>query len=307
MGNNEKIKYEPLADSVFNYLFSEEDTISSMQEIINDVLVKAGDAPIKEISRMDSQYPLLGETLEGRGGRLDIRAVSTDNTLFDIEVQLRRQITMNDRSWFYGGRMLSQSFSEGEDFSKMPRVRVINLLDFVLRDSHEDYLQPIGVLYRKSPVNVATDAFRIYNIELPKFRKQYPTLESVLNDPLARWLYLLDRGYKDDHEMEVLTNMTEGMRAFAQKYNRSLNDPKLRALYELELSAKRDQNAVAYTERMEGVKEGRKEERQKIHDERLESIRSMMSDGLSMNAIYKYAGASKEEVDAIVAEIHAGN
>lgn len=304
MGDNEKIKYEPLADSVFNYLFSEADTIPSMQEIINDVLVKAGDTPIKEISRMDSQYPLLGETLEGRGGRLDIRAVSTDNTLFDIEVQLRRQITMNARSWFYGGRMLSQSFSEGDDFNKMPRVRVINLLDFVLRDSHEDYLQPIGVLYRKPPMEAATDAFRIYNIELPKFRKQYATLESVLNDPLARWLYLLDRGYKDDHEMEVLTNMTEGMRAFARKYNRSLNDPKLRALYELELSAKRDQNAVAYTERMEGIAEGRKEG---LAEGQTMFIRNMLQNGVSVDLIYKCANMPQAEVDSIIAKIRAEN
>ena len=115
MANFERIKYEPLADSVFNYLFSESDTIPSMQEIINDVLVEAGDTPIKAISRMDSQYPLLGETLEGRGARLDIRAVATDNTLFDIEVQLRRQVTM---------MRVRGSTADGCSVSPSPRVRI---------------------------------------------------------------------------------------------------------------------------------------------------------------------------------------
>lgn len=299
MENFDKIKYEPLADSVFNYLFSEKDMIPSMQEIINNVLVKAGDMPIKEISRMDSQYPLLGETVEGRGGRLDIRAIAEDDTLFDIEVQLRRQDFMNDRSWFYGGRMLSEVFAEGDKFQDMPRVRVINLLDFVLRDSHPDYLQPIGILYRKPPTEDATDAFRIYNIELPKFRNECPTMESVMNDPLARWLYLLDRGYKDDREMEVLTDMTEGMRAFAKKYNRSLTDPKLRALYELELSAQRDQASRDYSMKMEGIEE----ERRRNLAERKESIRSMLADGFPMSAIYKYGGANKADIDAIIAQL----
>ena len=92
--------------------------------------------------------------------------------------------------------------------------------------------------------------------------------------------------------MEVLTNMTEGMRAFAKKYNRSLNDPKLRALYELELSAKRDQNAIAYTERMEGRKEGRQE-----------LILSMLRNGASMDFIYKCANMPKEDVDRIVSQL----
>ena len=57
---------------------------------------------------------------------------------------------------------------------------------------------------------------------------------------LAQWLYLLEQGYKDEREMEVLTEMTEGMKAFARKYNRSLDDPKLRGLYERDMSARRD-------------------------------------------------------------------
>lgn len=291
---NGRIKYEPLADSVFSYLFSESDTILAMQEIINNVLLESGDMPIKEISKMDSQYAIIGEKIGARGGRLDIRAEAEDGTLFDIEVQLRRQLYMNDRSWFYGSRMLSEAFREGQDYREMPRVRIINLLDFVLRDDHPDYLQPIGVTYRKEPVEVATDAFRIYNIELPKFRKAYPTMEAAQQNPLASWLYLLDSGYKNEHEMEVLTDMTEGMRAFARKYNRSLDDPKLQALYELDLSAQRDQKAIAYTARVEGRAEGQ-----------ASVIRGMLNNGIPAEVIYKCVDAPRAEVDAIISQVKA--
>ena len=239
---------------------------------------------------MDSQYSIIGEKIGARGGRLDIRAVAEDNTLFDIEIQLSSQAFMNDRSWFYGSRMLSESFREGEDYRQMPRVRVINLLDFVLREDHEDYLQPIGVMYKKAPIVVATDAFRIYNLELPKFRASYPTLESAKKDPLASWLYLLDSGYKDEREMEVLMEMSEGMKAFAKKYDRSLKDPKLRDLYELDLSARRDQAAIAYTARL---------------DERTKMIRSMLDDRVPVVTIYKYVDAPHAEVDAIIAKLRA--
>ena len=53
--------------------------------------------------------------------------------------------------------------------------------------------------------------------------------------------------------MELLTETTEGMKAFARKYNRSLDDPKLRGLYELDMSARRDCASERSTARQEGV------------------------------------------------------
>lgn len=162
----------------------------------------------------------------------------------------------------------------------MPRVRVINLLDFVLRETNTDFLQPIGVMYKKAPVETASDAFRIYNVELPKFRAIYKTLESVKDDPLLRWLYLFEEAYKDEHEMEALMDMSEGLRAFAQKYNRSIDDPKLRRLYELDLSARRDERAVIRTAETKGRTGGRVE----AHTA---TIRNMLDDGLPITSIYK--------------------
>ena len=182
---NEK-RLDPLSDPVFSCMFADDSTTVSMLEIINAVLVDAGDEPIQRIIQMNSQYDLIAENIGKKNGRLDVRAVAEDGELFDIEVQLRTMNAMNDRAWFYGSRLMSDSFHEGEDYDNVPRVRVINLLDFVLRDTNEDFLQPIGVMYKKPPVEIASDAFRIYNIELPKFRASYKTLESVKDDPLKR-------------------------------------------------------------------------------------------------------------------------
>jgi len=101
--------------------------------------------------------------------------------------------------------------------------------------------------------------------------------------------------------------MTEGMKAFAKRYKVSLDDPNLRRMYDYEMSARRDQASREYNAEMKGLRKGREEERLKTRNEQMKSIRSMMSDGLSMDAIYKYAGAPKEEVDAIIAEIRTGN
>lgn len=289
MESCERIKYEPLADSVFNYLFSDRNMNVSMQEFIDSVLTDAGDPLIGTVKAIQTQYDVKKRVFGAHGGRLDVRVEAADGSLFDIEVQTYPEPAMNDRSWFYGSNLMSEEFLEGQAYNKVPKVRVINLLDFVLRREHPDLLQPIGLMYRKAPTP-ATDAFRIYNIELPKFRDTNPRLESVKDDPLLRWLYLLDKGYKNDHEMEVLSSMTEGMRNFAKRYRVSLDDPDLRRMYDYEMSAKRDQASREYNAEMKG---------------RTDVIRGMLHNGIPVDVIYKCVDAPRADVDAIIAKIRA--
>lgn len=301
MENYENIRLEPLSDSVFSYIFADKDLTVSMQELIDSVLLDAGDPLIGKVKSVQAQYSIQKRMVATHGGRLDARVEAADGTLFDIEVQIYPEPAMNDRSWFYGSALMSEEFREGQPYNKVPHVRVINLLDFVLRDEHPDLLQPIGLLYRKEPAT-ATDAFRIYNIELPKFRDTHPTLESVKDDPLLRWLYLLDVGYKNDHELEVLSNMTEGMRAFANRYKVSLNDPDLRRMYNYEMSAKRDQASRDYNNRMEGRKEGLQEGRK---ESQISVVRRALAQNLSKEIIYALVDAPRHEVDAIIAKVQS--
>ena len=169
----EKVKLEPLSDTVFSYIFADKDLTVSMQELIDSVLTDAGDPLIGKVKSVQTQYSVQKRMVSTHGGRLDARVEAADGTLFDIEVQIYPEPAMNDRSWFYASTLMSEEFREGQPYHELPRVRVINLLDFVLRDEHPDLLQPIGLLYRKEPAT-ATDAFRIYNIELPKIPKRSP-------------------------------------------------------------------------------------------------------------------------------------
>ena len=89
--------------------------------------------------------------------------------------------------------------------------------------------------------------------------------------------------------------MTEGMRNFANRYQFSLSDPDLRRMYEYELSALRDQASreeyAKETGRAEGI---------------AQAIHGMLHNGLPIDMIYKCAGAPRSEVDAVIAEIRAG-
>ena len=287
-------RLNPLSDVVFSSIFRDMSAAPAMLDFINAVLTAAGDAPIHKITSLQSQYPLIAELIGKKSGRVDVHAESEDNQRFDWEVQLRSGLDMNERDMFYGGRMIANSMPSGTSYDKLPRIRIINILDYVIRPDREEYLQPVNLIYRLPDANgdmlIATDAFRIYHIQLPLFRRQCDTLEKAQTDRLAAWLYTLDSGYRSESEMEVLGAMTEGLGTFAKKYNLAVNDPRVRALYEYEMSAEMDDatrissaGREGHMEgrkegRMEGRMEGRKEGRMEgTRDERLKSIRNLIN------------------------------
>ena len=83
--------------------------------------------------------------------------------------------------------------------------------------------------------------FKKHNIQLPAFRRNHKTLESVRGDTFFTWLYLLDKGYQNESEMEVLSTMSEGMENFAARYHIAINDPRLKRLYRMQQDAEREE------------------------------------------------------------------
>lgn len=266
-------RLNPLSDVVFSNIFRDMSSAPAMLGFINAVLRAAGDAPINHIIDIKSQYTMIADLIGKKSGRVDVRAEANDNQIFDTEVMLRAGLDMNERDVFYGGKLLGDNTPVGTPYDQLPRVRIINLLNYVIRKDSADYLQPVSLFYRKpradGSMEVASDAIRIYHIQLPLFREQFQTLESVGTDELGMWLYAFDRGYQSESEMEVLSAMTEGLGTFAKKYNLALNDPRVRALYDYEMSAAMDEASRLSSAYKEGRQEARaeymaKEKRQAI-------------------------------------------
>lgn len=88
--------------------------------------------------------------------------------------------------------------------------------------------------------------------------------------------------------------MTEGMSAFARRYNVSLNDPDLRRMYDLEMSAKRDQASALDNAERKGTATAY-----------YTVVRRALSQNLPMDVIYALVDAPRSEVDAIIAKVRA--
>lgn len=259
MRNEKKVvRVSPLNAVVFACIFQDvEKAGKAMLEFLNAVLKHVGEEPIVEIIDMKSEYAVFGESADQKYGRLDVRVKAESGRLFDIEVQIDKDF-MNERGFFYGGRMGEDEFKPGDSYDKMPEVRVINIVDFYVRDDHTNIVEPIVLSYVNSPGEIATEKFKMYHIQLPAFRKEHKTLESVKGNTFNSWLYMFDRGYQDPDEMEVLSGMTEGLRNFAAQYNYAINDPDLIRRYRMFEDGKRDvATKVSVAERNAHIRDAR--------------------------------------------------
>ena len=298
MNTDEKkvVRLSPLHSVVFACIFQDEEKAApAMLDFLNAVLAYVGEEPIVKIISMQSEYSLMGEQAEQKYGRLDVRVQAESGRIFDIEVQIEKDF-MNERGFFYGGRLGHDAFLSGMTYDKLPEVRVINLVDFYVREDHSSIVEPVVLSYANSPTEIATNKFRMYHIQLPAFRKQYKTLDAVKGDALLSWLYLLDRGYKDEKEMEVLSAMTEGLRNFAIRYNYAINDPDLIRRYRMIEDGMRDVNTkIAVAEKKA---EARGEARGEMKKGR-EVAKNLKALGVDPTVISKGTGLSVSEIEKL--------
>lgn len=254
-------RLNPLADIVFSCMFQDMQGAPAMKELINAVLISAGDEPISEIVDMRSQYPQLAERPDGKVGRLDVKAKTADGELVNTEVQLDSQSYFIEREILYGDKIMLEELKSGESYQNVAKTRVISFMNFVLRKNSPEIVQPIKLMYTRAPMEVATDKFRVYNVELPKFTAEYHSIEAVSGDAekgnaLLQWLYMLTRGYQSEEEMEMLETRNAGMENFTNLYRKANADRKLRDRYEYEMSIRLEENSKMQAAEERGIAQG---------------------------------------------------
>lgn len=176
---------------------------------------------------------------------------------------------------------------------------------FYVREDHSNIVEPVVLSYANNPKEIATKKFIMYHVQLPAFRKQHPTFESVKGDAFLTWLYMFDRGYKEESEMEMIAGLTDGLKNFAERYNISINDPDLLRKYRMITDGERDiATRISVAEKKaEKIGEERGEKRGEKKGEKkakAEMVRRMQAEGLDADLIYRVAGISAGEDDKTV-------
>jgi predicted transposase/invertase (TIGR01784 family) len=218
----------PLNDFFFTRQFEGMDSAAEALGIINAVLHNAGRPLMDSIESLECEKTIRGETRSSRGARLDVRA-KENNHFVNLEVQIEPLQEVPDRLDFYGGKIRSLEMPAGSTYKDIPKVTLIAILNFEVRKNSPDFHQPFALFYEKGARERVTEKSDYHLIELPKFRK----IEPDMRIPLHRWLYYLDKGYKDleDKIMREGLEMDAALQSFARRFKANAADPKVQRAY----------------------------------------------------------------------------
>ena len=183
--NNKPVRrLNPLNDFLFYKVMGEKGSELQLTGLLNAVLGSTGRKPIESLEILDDRT-IVKDLLEGKSCVLDVLAVLEDGTAVNIEVQIRNEHNIGERSLFYWGRLYTQGLKEGQDYRNAPNVITVNIVDFDFPPGGN-----IHTCFRlresTNPSILLTSALEIHFVSIVKWRSE--TRKDIRNNDLHRWL-----------------------------------------------------------------------------------------------------------------------
>ena len=269
----------PKIDFVFKKIFGSEENPKILIGFLNAVLKPS--IPIVEVEIKNTDIEKVH--IEDKFSRLDVKARTSNKEIINIEIQLKNEYNMIQRSLYYWSKLYEEQLGDGDRYDKLCRTVCINILDFKYLKNDRFHN---GYRLKEIETNEElTDIQEIHFIEIPKLKKLNSEEEVV--DMLEAWIEFLR-----DPESEVVRKLEmtnkEIREAKDTLYKLSRNE-KERELYFLrEKSIKDEISALANAEE------------KGIQKEKIETVLRLNSIGLDVSQIAVGAGITVEEVESII-------
>jgi len=231
-------RLNPLNDFLFYKTMGEKGDEPQLTGFLNAVLVPSGRKPIETVEILDKKI-YVKDLLLGKSCSLDVRAVLSDGTRVNIEVQVKDKRNMDRRTLFYWSKMYTETLKGGEDYAELPDTIAINIVGY-------DFPRGGGVHTRfrlrevSDPSVELTSAMEIHFINVVKWRGQAD--RDFAGNPLHRWLAWLDP--KSPTELIEEVKGMDGAIAYADdRQTFVISDADAREVYEALQKAERDRRS----------------------------------------------------------------
>ena len=253
----------PKIDFVFKKIFGSEKHPGVLISFLNAVLKPKKPIVSVEIKNSDLEK----EYIEDKFSRLDVKALTSNKEIINIEIQLKNEYNMIQRSLYYWSKLYEEQLEEGDRYDKLSRTVCINILDFKYLKNDRFHN---GYRLKEIETNEElTDLQEIHFIEIPKLKRFESTEEIV--DLLEGWVEFLR-----DPESEVIRKLemsNKEIREAKDELYRLSRNSKERELYYLREKSLRDEISALANAKEKGLKEGLK---QGLFEGKLESARSFL-------------------------------
>ncbi|MGN0143651.1 MAG: Rpn family recombination-promoting nuclease/putative transposase [Clostridium sp.] len=228
---------DPKVDFVFKNIFGSPKHPRVLISFLNATLKPSNKITSVEIKGTDLEK----QFIEDKYSRLDVKAITNNNEIINIEIQLKNEYNMIQRSLYYLSKMYEEQLGEGEDYSKLTRTVCINILNFKYLKTEKFH-----TAYRLKEIESneeLTDIIEMHFIEIPKLQKN-----SDEKDLLIAWTEFL----KDPESEKVrsLEMSIEEIREAKDELIRLSNDDEQRQIYEMRAKILKDKvSALNHAER----------------------------------------------------------
>ena len=229
----------PKIDFVFKKIFGSEEHPEILISFLNAVLKPIIPIVSVEIKNSDIEK----DYIEDKFSRLDVKAITSNKEIINIEIQLKNEYNMIQRSLYYWSKLYEEQLSEGDRYDKLSRTVCINILDFKYLKNNRFHN---GYRLKEIETNEElTDLEEIHFIEIPKLKK-FESAEEIV-DLLEGWVEFLR-----DPESEIVRKLEmsnkEIREAKDELYRLSRNSKERELYYLREKSLKDEISALAHAE-----------------------------------------------------------
>ena len=272
----------PKVDFVFKKIFGSEDNKSVLISFLNATLKPKEEIVSVELKNTDIEK----EYVKDKFLRLDVKATTNKNETINIEIQLKDEHNMIQRTLYYWSKLYEEQIGEGDFYNKLNRTVCINILNF--KYLKNDRFHNVYRLKEIETNEELTDIEEIHFIEIPKLKGVDLKEEK---DMLKVWIEFLR-----DPESEVIRSVemnNEEIRRAKDKLYKLSQDEKERELYFIREKSIKDEASALYNAEQKGIEKG-------IQKTKIDMIKKLSIVGMSIEQIAEIVSLSVDEVKQLI-------
>ncbi len=212
MSKNNVELMDPKVDFVFKLIFGNEKDTSFLISFLNALLKLEGEKEIKSVIIMNPNNSK--NTANDKYSILDVKAKTNEETIVNIEIQLKNEHNMRLRTIYYLSKMIAERLKEGENYRTIYKTVAINILNFDIFEKSTRFHNTFHFMETETKKELS-DVAEIHFVELTSLRRYIEqnkenVEKTIEKDKLLEWLLFIDNPESEFAKMAQTSNQTIG-------------------------------------------------------------------------------------------------
>jgi predicted transposase/invertase (TIGR01784 family) len=277
----------PKTDFAFKKIFGSKKSKDILISFLDAILYNATDT-ILDLEILD---PYQAPRIKGiKDSYLDVKATITGNKTVIIEMQVLNVLGFEKRILYNAAKAFSIQLGVGEDYTLLNPVIALTITDFEMFPDHPKIISRYRLKEREDLTDYGDDIELVF-VELPKFTKALPELETLID----KWLYFLRSANQLESVPKSLDEVPALHHAFEVAQQSRLSRKELEVLEKRQMAWHDSRNALLYAEQKGMEKGQQKGERLKALE-----IAHQLLDVLDVETISQKTGLTINEIRQLV-------